>query len=94
MLAVKYPELEKPIFCVRRMSLLEKWREVQFHKNLWKTDERMRELHIRTEGREEGRAEGRSDEKFEIARRLKTKGFSLTEIIDITGLSTEVIETM
>jgi len=115
MLAEQYPELEKPIFCVRRMSLLEKWREIRFHKNLWKEDERMRELYLKTEAREEALVEGRTEglaegraeglaegraeglaeglaEKIEIARRMKNKGLSLAEIIDITGLTAETVE--
>jgi len=77
MLALKYPELEKPVFCAKKMSLIEKWRDIQFHKNLWKVDERMlfeqakidghaaghAEGHA--EGREEGRAEGLTEGREE-----------------------------
>ena len=114
MLATQYPELEKPIFCVRKMSLLEKWRDIQFHKNLWKEDERMRELYVRTEGREEGLneglakglaeglaeghaqglTEGRTNEKLEIARKMKKSGRPLSEITEFTGLSVEAVETL
>ena len=69
MLALRYPELEKPVFCAKKMSLLEKWRDIQFHKNLWKADERnlFEQARIdghaqgREEGREEGMAEGREE---------------------------------
>ena len=84
MLARKHPELEKPIFCVKKMSLMEKWREIQFHKNLWKEDERMRELYLKTEGR--------TDEKLAIARKMKNAGRPLSEITEFIDLPIETIE--
>ena len=50
MLAREYPELEKPIFCAKKMSLREKWRDIQFHKHLWKMDERARQQQILIDG--------------------------------------------
>jgi flagellar biosynthesis/type III secretory pathway protein FliH len=58
MLGRKYPDLEKPIFCAKKLSLYEQWRDIRFHKNLWKVDERMRELYLREEAQKEGREEG------------------------------------
>ena len=46
------------------------------------------------EGLEEGRAEGREEERRENARRMKEKGFSTTDIADITGLSPEEINNL
>ena len=46
------------------------------------------------EGRTEGRAEGREEEKLENAKRLKTKGYPLEEIADITDLTIEEIENL
>ena len=43
-------------------------------------------------GRAEGRAEGRMNEKYENARKMKSKGFSVEDIADITGLSVDDIE--
>jgi len=60
MLALKYPELEKPVFCAKKMSLLEKWRDIQFHKNLWKVDERMLFKQAMIDGHEKGHAEGKA----------------------------------
>lgn len=48
----------------------------------------------RAEGREEGRAEGRMNEKYENARKMKSKGFSLEDISEITGLSIDKIKTI
>lgn len=48
----------------------------------------------RAEGREEGRAEGRMNEKYENARKMKSKGFSLEDISEITGLSIDEIKTI
>ena len=92
MLAYQYPELEKPVFCVKKMSLLEKWRDYQFHKNLWKEDARMRELYVREEGLAEGHAKGRNNEKLETAIRMKGIGETTEKIQLITGLSAEIIE--
>jgi len=91
MLASSYPELENPVFCVRKMSLLEKWRDVRFHKNLWKEDDRLRKLHIQTEARKEGLVEGREQRDMEIARKMKEFGDSAEKIHVITGLSEETI---
>ena len=82
MLAKKYPELEKPIFCSKNMSLLEKWRDIRFHKNLWKTDERMLLLQAEIDGHEkgmkkgvkEGRKEGRKEGMKEGIREGKKEG--------------------
>jgi predicted transposase/invertase (TIGR01784 family) len=96
MLALKYPELEKPVFCAKKMSLFEKWRDIQFHKNLHKWDEknRLKQLKIdaRAEGLAEGLAEGESKRELEIARKLKTLGRPNGEISEVTGLSLETIE--
>lgn len=43
-------------------------------------------------GREEGRAEGELAERQKNAQRMKQKGYPLTDISEITGLSLEVIE--
>jgi len=99
MLAKKYPELEKPIYCVRKVSLLEKWRELRFHKNLAKVDERMLLLQAKMDGHEEGKAEGkaegriegRADEKLEIARNLLAEGSTPEFVQKITGIDLEII---
>lgn len=43
------------------------------------------------EGKMEGRAEGRAEGKLEIARNMKTKGYSISDISDITGLTVDEI---
>ena len=45
----------------------------------------------RAEGRVEGLAEGEKKASLENARKMKLKGFSVEDIIDITGLSAEEI---
>jgi len=84
MLSRKYPELEKPVFCTRKMSLLEKWRDIRFHKNLWKTDERMLMLQAKMDGQEEA--------KLKIARNLLAEGATLEFVQKITGLDLGEIE--
>lgn len=81
MLTQEYPELKKAVFCAKRMSLLEKWRDYQFHKNLYKEDERMLLLQARTDGH--------TEKAIEIARKMKNRGRSLAEIVEDTGLSPE-----
>jgi len=96
MLSKRYPDLEEPIFCVRKMSLGEKWRDTRFHKNLWKVDERMLLLQAKMDGVEEGtfkgREEGRADEKLEIARNAFAEGATPEFVRKITGLPSETIE--
>jgi predicted transposase/invertase (TIGR01784 family) len=65
MLALKYPELEKPVFCAKNMSLLEKWKDIRFHKNLWKVDERMLFEQAKIDGHAEGKAQGMIEGKAE-----------------------------
>lgn len=45
----------------------------------------------RAEGIEQGRAEGELEKSKTIARKMKDKGFSVNEIVDMTGLSAEEI---
>jgi predicted transposase/invertase (TIGR01784 family) len=44
------------------------------------------------EGRVEGREEGKVQERIELARKMKQKGYAVAEIREITGLSQEEIE--
>jgi predicted transposase/invertase (TIGR01784 family) len=103
MLAKSHTELEEAVYCAKRMSLLERWRDYQFHKNLWKVDERNLREQIRIdaqkegheegykEGHKEGHKEGRDQEKLEIAQQLKRIGRPLSEVAEVTGLNLETI---
>ena len=79
MLAKKHPELKKTVQCVRKMSLLEQWRDIQFHRNLAKHDERNRLLQIKEDAHAEGHAEGRTEEKKYVLD-LIAQGLSAEEI--------------
>ena len=46
----------------------------------------------RAEGRVEGFAEGEAKANHENARRMKTKGYPLEDIAEVTGLSPEEVE--
>jgi predicted transposase/invertase (TIGR01784 family) len=104
MLAKKHPELEEAVFCAKKMSLLERWRDYQFHKNLWKVDERMLQEQIRMdaqkegheegyrEGHKEGHKEGQVERTFEIAQQLINIGRPLAEIAEVTGLEPDTIK--
>ena len=43
----------------------------------------------REEGREKGRIEGKMEERLEIAKNMKSKGFDVSTICQITGLTEE-----
>ena len=47
-----------------------------------------------TEGLAEGLAEGHAEEKKVIARKMKSRGFSATDISEMTGLAEEEIEAL
>jgi predicted transposase/invertase (TIGR01784 family) len=79
MFAKKYPDMEKSVYCAKKLSLFEYWRDIRFHKNLWKVDERMRELYLQTEFKEEAMAEGRAEKSEEILK-LISQGLTIEEI--------------
>ena len=43
---------------------------------------------------EKGRNEGRAEEKLDIARKMKSKGFTATDILEMTGLSEDEIKAL
>ena len=43
-------------------------------------------------GYEEGREEGREEERLDLARKMKNRGISISEISIITGIDKKVIE--
>ena len=97
MLGKRYPEMEKPIYCAKRMSFLEKWRDIRFHKNLWKVDDRMRKLQIEEDllqAKEEAQKEGQKNAQIEIALKMKGMGLTKEQIKQATGLSAETIATL
>jgi len=74
-------------------SFLKYMREIDAIKN--EMERYYMKKNARAEGLAEGLAEGKAEghaEKLEIARKMKTKGLPLAEIVDITGLSTEAVE--
>ena len=64
---------------VRYEEGLEKGREVGLEEGLEK-------------GREEGLEKGREEEKLSLAKKMKEKGFDTAQIVEITGLSEDVIK--
>jgi len=84
MLARRYPKMEKPIYCAKKMSLFEKWRDIQFHKNLWKVDDRM----FKQQWKEDGHAEA----ALAIARNALAKGSTIEFVQEITGLSLDQVK--
>jgi predicted transposase/invertase (TIGR01784 family) len=92
MLARRYPELEKPIYCAKKLSLSEKWRDYWFHEHLRRMDNRALREQWRIDGRAEGLAEGMQQGKIEDAKKMKELGYSVQQIAEVTGLSAEEIE--
>jgi len=78
MLAVKYPELEKPIIQARRITLLEHWRNYWFDRHIAKMDERMIQKQWKEDGHEEA--------KLEIAKNLLAEGAAYEFIQKVTGI--------
>ena len=76
MLARKHPELKEAVYCAKKMSLIEKWRDYQFHKNLHKVDERMLLEQARIDGRAQGLAEGRTEGKAQGLAEGKAQGLT------------------
>jgi predicted transposase/invertase (TIGR01784 family) len=80
------------------MSLWEEWKDIRFHRNLQKVDERnlLEQIKIdgRAEGKAEGRAEGMAEDKLEVAKKALAKGLSVEIIHDITGLDVETIKSL
>jgi len=99
MLERRYPEMEKPIYCAKKMSLFAKWRDIRFHKNLWKVDERMLLKAAKEDGLAEGLALGHAEGHVvghnkavtEIARNLLAEGSSVEFVQKTTGLAPDVI---
>ncbi|MDR0503505.1 MAG: Rpn family recombination-promoting nuclease/putative transposase, partial [Treponema sp.] len=108
MLGKKYPELEKPIYCAKKMSLWKSIRYLHMQRNLRKVDERMLleqwKIDGRAEGRAEGIAEGRAEGRYEglaegitegkreVVKKALSKGISLEVVCEITGLDLETIQ--
>jgi len=88
MLLMKYPQLKKPVKCVKRMGLFETIRDIQFHRNLAKEDERMLHLQWKLDGIEEGETK----QKLTIARNALAEGSTPEFVQKITGLSLDEIE--
>jgi predicted transposase/invertase (TIGR01784 family) len=46
------------------------------------------------EGEAKGKAEGRADEKLDIAKNMLSKGFDLSVITELTGLSEDALRSL
>ena len=48
----------------------------------------------KAEGRAEGRSEGRKEGMLEVAKKMLSKGVSISDVVDFTGLSKAEIEAL
>ena len=55
---------------------------------------RTAEQKARAEGVAEGKAEGRKEGLFEVAKKLLSKGVSISDVVDLTGLTKAEIEAL
>ena len=93
-------EVKKANSVLHKMSEDEKLQRLAELREKWDLDERSARQNAIDEGLEEGRRlgleqglkEGLEQGKIEIAKKLKQKGMSVEEIIEITGLTKEEIE--
>ena len=92
------PGLEKAITVLDTLFLNEKERDLYDGQLKWLRDEEaaIQKALLRGEekGRVEGKVEGRLEGKQEIAKTLKTRGFSCSDIAGITGLSINEIDSL
>ena len=88
MLAEKKPIFKKVVAVVKKLSVDEEARMEYDKHEMWRMDYAATMRNAARKGRAEGKMEG----KMETAQRMKSKGFSLADIADITGLTEEEIE--
>ena len=92
MLATKSPELKKAVGVLKELSADERTRMIAEDREKARRDEASRVEGARREGREEGREEGYIKANLENARKMKELGFSVKNILAVTGFSEETIE--
>ena len=52
------------------------------------------EINIRRTAEQKARAEGRKEGLFEVAKKLLSKGVSISDVVDFTGLTEAEIKTL
>jgi predicted transposase/invertase (TIGR01784 family) len=100
MLAEKRPVFKKVVAVVKKLSADEEARMEYDKHELWRMDyaATMRNAARKgmarglAEGMEKGMEKGEAKSKSETARKMKSKGFSIADIADITGLTKKEIE--
>jgi predicted transposase/invertase (TIGR01784 family) len=98
MLAEKKPIFKKVVAVVKKLSADEETRmEYDIHEK-WRMDYASSMNYATRKGMEKGMEKGRAEGKTETitatARKMKTKGFSIADIADITGLTKEEIKNL
>ena len=86
MVAEKNPEIRKAVDTLYKISTDEKARAVyELRMKSWR-DQQSALHYARTEGLTEGLAKGRTEEKHEIAQKMKDRGLSAEDIMAVTGI--------
>lgn len=94
MASKKNKTIEKVVKDLDEMSSDENERLEAYKRKLAVWDYNMNIMEATKRGKEEGIVEGRTEEKEEIAKKLREKGLSAKEIEEITGLTKKEIEEM
>lgn len=94
MASKKNKTIEKVVKDLDEMSSDENERLEAYKRKLAVWDYNMNIMEATKRGKEEGIVEGRTEEKAEIAKKLREKGLSAKEIEEITGLTKKEIEEM
>lgn len=94
MASKKNKTIEKVVKDLDEMSSNENERLEAYKRKLAVWDYNMNIMEATKRGKEEGIVEGRTEEKEEIAKKLREKGLSAKEIEEITGLTKKEIEEM
>jgi predicted transposase/invertase (TIGR01784 family) len=58
----------------------------------YQLDTQSKLVHAKREGRQEGLQTGRQEEKWEIARKMKSRGITAEQIAEDTGLTLKQVE--
>jgi predicted transposase/invertase (TIGR01784 family) len=90
MLAGKKPVFKKVVAVVKKLSADEEARMEYDKHELWRMDYAASMRNATRRGLEKGITES----NIETARKMKSKGFSIADIADITGLTKKEIEKM
>ena len=94
MVAERNPEIRKAVNTLYELSADEKLQaEYEMRQKAWRDRLSQNEGYY-MDGIQKGRLEGRKEALFETARKMKSRGRSIQEIVEDTGLSLVEVESL